>query len=335
MLIFPFLFVIITVMVSIIFGMEKRIVTTYTWIINCKQILTGLISVGLALQFGTVFTTQNATSDEPLRIIVFGAHPDDCELSAGGCAIKWAKLGHKVKFVSTTNGDIGHSVQAGGPLAKRRTQEAQEVAKVFGVETQVLDIHDGEIMPTLENRKTFIRLIQQWNADIVITCRPNDYHPDHRYTSILVQDAAYMVTVPFICPDSEPLQKNPVFLYCSDSFQKPYPFQANIVVNTDDVIDQMYKGFDKLVSQFYEYGANGPGDPAKFFTGDWDARLNFLKERFDGGFRVRDEWRPILKEYYGEELANKMKYAEAYEICEYGSQPDKARIKELFPFFPK
>ena len=139
------------------------------------------------LVFG--FSIGRASADEPLRIIVFGAHPDDCELSAGGCAIKWAQQGHKVKFVSTTNGDIGHSVIAGGPLAKRRTQEAKEVAKIFGVESQVLDIHDGELMPTFENRKTIIRLIQQWNADIVITPRPNDYHPDHRYTSILVQDA--------------------------------------------------------------------------------------------------------------------------------------------------
>lgn len=280
------------------------------------------------------FAIMSASAQEPLRIIVFGAHPDDCEIRVGGCAIMWAKQGHKVKFISTTNGDIGHSVMAGGPLAKRRTQEAQEVAEIFGIETQVLDIHDGEIMPTLENRKTFIRLIQQWNADIVITNRPNDYHPDHRYTSILVQDSAYMVTVPFICPDSEPLKKNPVFLYWADRFQKPYPFQADIVVSFDEVYDQKYRGLDKLVSQFYEYGANGPGDPSKFFTGNWEERFAFLKRRFDRRFEVRDEWRPVLEEYYGAEKAKDIRFVEAFEICEYGSQPNKEQIKTLFPFFP-
>src|SRR4051812_28775834 len=55
--------------------------------------------------------------DGKLRIIAFGAHPDDCELKVGGAAAKWAALGHHVKLVSVTNGDIGHWRQAGGPLA--------------------------------------------------------------------------------------------------------------------------------------------------------------------------------------------------------------------------
>ncbi len=278
-------------------------------------------------------TAHPAAAADELRIIVFGAHPDDCEISAGGCAIKWSKLGHKVKFVSTTNGDIGHSVSAGGPLAIRRIQEARDAAKIFGVETQVLDIHDGELMPTLENRKTIIRLIREWNADIVITNRPNDYHPDHRYTSILVQDAAYMVTVPFICPDVPPLQKNPVFLYCPDDFQKPYPFQADIVVAIDDVIDQKTRALACMVSQFQEYGANGPGDPAKFFHGNEQEQFDFIRKRFGGYHRVWDSWRPILEKYYGADKAKNVQNVEAYELCEYGRQPSMEDFKVLFPFF--
>lgn len=64
-----------------------------------------------------------------LRIICFGAHPDDAEYKCGGAAAHWAKLGHHVKLVSVTNGDIGHWQMAGGPLAMRRTQESAEVAK--------------------------------------------------------------------------------------------------------------------------------------------------------------------------------------------------------------
>ena len=148
--------------------------------------------------------------DGKLRIIVFGAHPDDAEYRGAGVAMKWAKMGHHVKLVSATNGDIGHWQMAGGPLALRRKKEVMEVGRRLDVTTEVLDIHDGEIMPTLENRRTITRLIRQWNADIVITNRPNDYHPDHRYTSILVQDSAYMVTVPFFCPDAPALKKNQI-----------------------------------------------------------------------------------------------------------------------------
>src|ERR1700731_3519894 len=83
--------------------------------------------------------------DGKLRIIVFGAHPDDAEYRGAGVAMKWAKMGYHVKFVSTTNGDIGHWQMAGGPLAQRRKKEVMEVDRPLGVTTEVLDIHDGEI----------------------------------------------------------------------------------------------------------------------------------------------------------------------------------------------
>jgi N-acetylglucosamine malate deacetylase 1 len=179
-----------------------------------------LAACGLGFVIGRMFEAprlpvalaQQTTATAPpmdgkLRIIVFGAHPDDAEYRGAGVAMKWAKAGHHVKLVSTTNGDIGHWQMAGGPLAQRRKKEVLEVGRRLGTATEVLDIHDGEIMPTLENRRELTRLIRQWNADIVITNRPNDYHPDHRYTSILVQDSAYMVGVPFFVPDVPPLKR--------------------------------------------------------------------------------------------------------------------------------
>ncbi|MGH9848558.1 MAG: PIG-L deacetylase family protein, partial [Blastocatellia bacterium] len=150
-----------------------------------------------------------------LRIIAFGAHPDDCELKAGGVAAKWAANGHKVKFVATTNGDVGHFAMAGGPLALRRTAEVKRCAEILGIETQVLDIHDGELMPTIENRRTIARLIRDWQADIVLGPRPYDYHPDHRYTGVLMEDAAVLVAAPFFVTDTPPCPKNPVILYYS------------------------------------------------------------------------------------------------------------------------
>ena len=191
---------------------------------------------------------------------VLRPHPDDAEFKDGGTGAKWAALGHHVKLVSVTNGDIGHWQMAGGELAIRRTRESQEASQVLGTTSQVLDIHDGELVPSLEHRKTIVRLIREWKADIVISHRPWDYHPDHRYVGVLVQDAAYMVTVPFFCPDTPPLKANPVFLYSSDRFQKPLPFEADIVVAIDDVFDQKLLAVSKLESQVFEGGANGSAE---------------------------------------------------------------------------
>jgi len=278
--------------------------------------------------------TRAADPTAPLRIICFGAHPDDCEIQAAGSAALWAAKGHKVKLVSVTNGDIGHWREAGGPLAKRRLAEVQAAAAVLGVETEVLDIHDGELLPTLEYRRMLVRLIRQWNADIVIGPRPNDYHPDHRYTGVLVQDAAYMVTVPFFCPDVPHLNRNPVFLYFPDSFQKPNPFAPDIVVNIDGVIERKLDALDKLVSQFHEGGANGgphlmPADPAGQKRRSDEVR-EYFRNRQKG---LRTRFQDSIVAWYGAEAAAKIQFIEAFEICEYGRRPDKAELKRLFPFF--
>lgn len=277
---------------------------------------------------------QAPADDGKLRIIAFGAHPDDCELKAGGVAAKWAKEGHHVLFVSTTNGDIGHWGMAGGPLAKRRTEEVQKAARVLGITTHVLDIHDGELEPNLENRRTITRLIRRWNADIVLAHRPNDYHPDHRYTGQLVQDAAYMVAVPFICPDVPPLRKNPVFLYYSDRFQRPNPFRPDIVVDIDDVIERQVAALELLESQFHEGGALGS---AKLYPPGDDAARNARRQKvrdalLNRSVGVANKYRARLVETYGKEKGGAVRHAEAFEICEYGRQPNAADLRRLFPF---
>jgi LmbE family N-acetylglucosaminyl deacetylase len=274
--------------------------------------------------------------DGKVRIICFGAHPDDNEFRAGGVAAMWAAQGHHVKFVSCTNGDIGHWGTAGGPLAQRRTAEVEHCAEIFGIETEVLDIHDGEIMPTLENRRTFVRLIREWRADLVMCHRPNDYHPDHRYAAILVQDAGYMVTVPFFCPDVPYLKRNPVFLFYEDRFQKPSPFAADIAVGIDSVIEKKLDAALALASQTLESGCDGnerlypQDDPAKR-----KAREEEVRRSSDRRFaNTADRFRKELSDWYGQEQAKKIKYAEAFEICEYCRRPSRQEIRELFPFFP-
>jgi LmbE family N-acetylglucosaminyl deacetylase len=272
--------------------------------------------------------------DGKLRIICFGAHPDDCELQAGGTAALWAAQGHHVKFVSVTNGDIGHWREAGGPLARRRADEVARADRLLGVTSEVLDIHDGELMPTLENRRTITRLIREWKADIVMSHRPNDYHPDHRYVGVLVQDSAFMVQVPYFCPDVPPLKNNPVFLFYPDRFEKPNAFQPDIAVAIDAVIERKLDALDLMESQFYEGGALGsaelvPSDPTKQKERKRQVRSSFASRFQNNATRFRSK----LADWYGKERADKVQFAEAFEVCEYGRRPSREELARLFPFF--
>ncbi len=272
-----------------------------------------------------------AQTNARLRVIAFGAHPDDCDIKAGGLAAKYAAAGAMVKFVSLTNGDAGHFSEGGGPLAKRRRAEALEAGRRIGIVYDVLDNHDGELLPTLAVRRQVIREIREWHADIVLSPRPNDYHPDHRNTGIVVQDAAYMVTVPDVVSHVPALSKNPVFLYYSDRFQRPQPFRPDIVVSIDDVFDKKIDMLDAHVSQVYEWlpWHDGnleqvPKDPA--------AREQWLRSQWRSG--VPAAWKASLRKWYGAQ-ADSIRHAEAFEITEYGAQPSDTEIRRLFPFFPK
>jgi LmbE family N-acetylglucosaminyl deacetylase len=293
-------------------------------------ILMAFLAAGLQQASGRPVPTDEAKP----RIICIGAHPDDAESGAAGTAALWVAKGYHVKFVAVTNGDIGHWKESGPELARRRKAEVEHGARLVGYDFEILDNHDGELMPTLENRKAITRLIREWKADVVITHRPNDYHPDHRYTSVLVQDSAYMVTVPKFLPEVPALKENPVFLYFSDRFQKPYPFQPDIAVGIDSVMDKKLEVLLGMVSQFYEGGVSGSPELLSSDPERQRARWLAVRERFTNRqLEVTSLCRKSLEEWYGKERAAKFRYAEAFEIGEYGRRPDKAEIRRLFPFF--
>jgi len=237
-----------------------------------------------------------------------------------------------VKFVSVTNGDAGHQTMGGKELAKRRYDEAQEAGKRFGVTYDVLDNHDGKLEPSLDVRMQVIRKIREWNADVVIAPRPNDYHPDHRYTGVLVQDAAYMVSVPNIAPDVPALKKNPVFLYYQDHFQRPNPFRPDIAVDITSVYDKKVSGLDAHESQMYEW-LPWIGHYLDQVPKDKNERIQWLAKQRAG--TITPEIKTALEKWYGKDKAAQVKYAEAFEICEYGTQPNDEQIKRLFPMLGK
>src|SRR5262249_6818011 len=194
-------------------------------------------------------------------------------------------------------------------------------------------IHEAELLPRLENRRTITRLIRGWKADLVVSHRPNDYHPDHRYTGVLVQDAAFMVTVPSFCPDVPALRKNPVFLYSEDDFQKPNPFRPDVVVPIDPVFDQKARAIDAIESQFYEWNPWLAGYLDEVPKGKAE-RASGLKSRLERRYgATAGKYRAKLTELLGESRARDVKTAEAFEVCEYGARPSKDELLRLFPFF--
>jgi len=295
-----------------------------------KPLIATLGAIGLFMS-PPALAGGGAVQPRPLRIIAFGAHPDDAELKAGGVAALWAAAGHKVKFVALTNGDVGHFAMAGGPLAQRRKAEVEACARILGIETEVLDIHDGELMPTLENRKTVARLIRDWQADIVLGHRPYDYHADHRYTGVLIDDAAVVVVAPFFVPDTPPTARNPVFLYYSDDFKEPTPFTPTVAVGIDEAAEKKWACISAMPSQFADrdswQGRTLPNVPG----GDADRAaylLDLFKKR---NAAVADRYRQRLIELYGRERGERVAYAEAFQISQYGRQAPLDELRAMFP----
>ena len=269
------------------------------------------------------------------RVLVLGAHPDDADIKTGGTSALWIANDFQVLLVSVTDGGAGHQTLRRPQLVERRRAEAKAAGEVIGAEYRLLPFPDGELIPSLEARLNIIRLIREFRPDLIVTHRPADYHPDHRYTAQLVQDAAYMVTVPAVCPDTPHLERNPVILYVSDTFRKPCPFEPHIAVDIGGEVERVVAMLDKHVSQFYEWLPFNAGYLDQVPT-DPSARRSWLGVRFRQRIRpVADRCREVLIRTYGEERGRQIEYVEAYEVSEYGSPLDDAEKARLFPFLPQ
>lgn len=273
---------------------------------------------------------QQPERNNKLHIIIIGAHPDDPD-EVGGTAYKWAQAGCDVLMVSLTNGDAGHQTMDSETLARVRREEARKAGEVIGVRYITLDNHDGQLMPTYENRLQVIKLIREQKADIVIFPRPYDYHPDHRYTGQLVLDAAYMVTVPKILPEVPHLDKNPVFLYTYDEFIHPEPFRADVVIDIDDVIEKKIDMYHQHTSQMYEWLPYNKGILDQVPAGDKERR-EWLGKTWQSRSNA-EPFRDKLIEHYGKKRGSAIKYCEVFEDSGYGTRLTQENVKYYFPFY--
>ncbi len=264
-----------------------------------------------------------------MNILCFGAHPDDAEWYAGGSLIYWSSHGHKVYAISLTNGNIGHHKLDKETLAKVRKKEAEESARRGGYNSIVLDYPDGELEPSIEARKDVVRIIRDLHADVVITHRPVDYHPDHRACGILIQDAVFLVTVPNFVPEFPALPQSPICLYMMDMFKKPQPFSPDFAVDVSEFMEKKWDVLDAMSSQMYEWLpyldhqlTEVPIEPGK--------RKEWLKSRWEGLFRLPaivfgNSFQSELADYKG-----RFEFVEFFELSEYGRKPSKSELETLF-----
>ncbi|ELZ26909.1 LmbE family protein [Halosimplex carlsbadense 2-9-1] len=270
-------------------------------------------------------------------LLVVGAHPDDCAIKAGGIAATYVEADRDVTFLSVTDGSAGHHEDDRETVAARRKRETEAVAETLGIDYEVFDVPDGELEPALEHRNRLTRFVREVDPDLVLGPRPNDYHPDHRYAAELLRDTAYMLIVPNVCPDTPPMDDNPVFGYVADGFRKPAPFEPDVVLDVSDVADRKLDALDCHESQMYEWLPYTFGVLEEVPDGD-AARREWLAEAGLDHFsantevNVADRFRAELKERYGDERGTAVDHAEAVEVSEYGAPLTDERRERLFFF---
>jgi len=278
----------------------------------------------------------NSKAGNNVRVLVFGAHPDDAEFRAGGLAAACRQEGHVVRMISVTDGGAGHHQVQPADLVRIRRDEAAAAGRVIGAEYETWDFPDGSLTASLEVRRAIIREIRRFKPDVVLSHRVIDYHPDHRAVGQAVNDAAFSVTVPAICPDVPALSRNPVLLYLADLFERPFPMHADLVLDVEPYVDDVVSMLQCHASQFFEWlpYLDGTLDqvPADAQGRREWVRTNYIIPRL---LQRADRFRASLTAAYGSERGQAATCAEAFEVSELGSPLDDELRQRLFPFMPR
>ncbi len=263
-----------------------------------------------------------------LRMMIVGAHPDDCEFAAGGLAALGAKRGWEIRFLTATSGDAGHHEMKRAPLKARRRLEARRAAAVIGARADSLGEPDGGIYVTPRTTDRMIAAIRQFDPDVLVTHRTCDYHRDHRATAQLVLDASFMLMVPLTCPRVRAVRRMPVILYHSDRFSEGPAFRPDLVFDITAVLPLKVRMLLEHVSQMREWlpwlagrreiGRRNPLPVDAALRRDLAERSRATARRFAGALRRKYRRAPAA--------------AEAYQISEYGRRPSAAELARLLPF---
>ncbi len=270
------------------------------------------------------------TDTEP-KLLILGAHPDDAEYHAGGLATIYRQRGRSVRMISVSNGAAGHHARSPDELIPLRRAEAVAAGNVIGAEYHTWDFPDGALQPALDLRHRIIREIREFQPDLVLTHRPQDYHPDHRAVGQVVQDASYLVTVPLVVPEVPALRRDPVVAYLPDLFTRPVPMRPDVLLEITDQMETIARMLACHRSQLFEWLAYEE-DLLSTVPEDEAARLAWAHDWFARHIRPRaDRFRSALIARWGKDCGSDIDYVEAFEISEYAFQPDEDLLRRLFP----
>ena len=279
------------------------------------------LSIAISLFFFFFAFSQNR-----LKVMVIFAHPDEGEIYTGGITALFTKMGHQVKFMSLTNGDAGHYSMKPADLAKMRYQEAMESKGILSLgDYEVLDYHDQQLKNTKEVQDKVIKSIQDWNADIVFTYYPaKGGHTDNMTAGYIVRDAAPRLQ----------MAKMPVFVYIRDYHTIKFSYIPDFAVDIDSVWSTKLAACTVQRSQVMDAIPHSMGILEEVRAHP-EKQKELIYQNTYPFSSVTNINRPALEKWYGTEAASKIKYAEAFEIAEFGRQVSDAEMNTLFPMLPK
>ena len=289
----------------------------------------------LPLKCSWIYPREHRVRNQ-LKVMVINAHPDDPDLLSGGLMKKLTDRGHRVKWVSVTNGELGHHKLSPIELAGLEFEETTRAAEVLGAEYECLNVPDGHVYVNREYTERMVRSIRRFDPDLIITHRPWDYHRDHRYTSQLVLDASYMLIVPHYCPDTPTPSRRemPIIMYSYDHFTSPRMLQPDVLLDIENEYGAKGEACIQHESQMMEWlpwtMKREDDVPPEYDVGQQYQMFDLIFMSVFSG--VLKDYKELWK--IGREKGvfdHKVKKGEIFELCEYGRQPTKKELKELFP----
>lgn len=255
-----------------------------------------------------------------MNVIVIVAHPDEGEIYVGGTAYLFSRLGHRVKFLSLTNGDAGHYAMAPEALAAKRRQEAMSAKAVLGLsDYEILEVHDQYLANTDAIRRQVIDRIRAWEADVVFSYYPIDGgHVDNMCAGRIVRDA-----VPSLA-----MTPMPVCLYVRDYFTAEFSYIADIAVPVDHVWETKLRACACHESQVCDAIPHEMGI-LEVVRADPERRQKFIYDNTYAFTRKTPSIKPALQKWFGQARAEAVKYVEAFEIAEFGRQATDQEVVQL------
>ena len=189
-----------------------------------------------------------------LDILVFGAHPDDVELSCSGAILIEKNKGKKIGIVDLTRGELGTR----GTAATRK-DEAKNAASVMQIDIREnLEMADGFFKNDEEHQRKVITTLRKYQPEIVLCNAPADRHPDHGRGADLIYTAAFLSgLVKIETTENNSSQKawrpKYVFNYIQDRY-----FNPDFVVDITDVFDKKIEAIQAYKTQFYDPASKEP-----------------------------------------------------------------------------